>query len=134
MLKKCKLPAFQLVEAIFSLGVIALILSIGLPVYSKTTLNNQDAKKVQNILMWEQKEAFLTSSRIQVSLSEKQLRVHKKNYSYTLMLMSTCTSNFQKEIEITENGTWERGGSIYCGQESVVIGIGQSIPRIKKTV
>lgn len=124
--------AFQLVEALFALTIIASLLSLGvLPISPPKTSERRDVERIQELLILEQREAFFTQKRIRINLQEHQMVIQKNGNTYTLSLTKVCTHNFADQIEITEKGRWERAGSIFCGQERVVIGIGQSIPRIR---
>lgn len=132
MFKRHNVSGFQLVEAIFTLFILSLLFAIcTFPVSHLNHLRLKDGDLVLRILTREQKQAFLLKEAVQINLSNKMIRVDKKSDHYTIPLQVGCQSNFENQnIGLTENGTWHRGGSVWCGMQTVIIGIGQSTPRI----
>lgn len=133
MLQKNRICAFQLLEALFTLSIVSVLLAVSTSVVNmKNIYENQDVETVFKMLKREQQEAFFTKEARTLLMKETHLVMHAKSKSYQIQLHGVCTSNFTNQvIEITDNGRWKKGGSIYCGAKTITIGIGQSHPRIR---
>lgn len=136
MFRKTRVYAFQLIEAILALSVLSIMFTVGtIFVERKEFLNKRGERYLFETIVQQQKHAFFLRKSITLTLATNQLRIEMNGEKEDVYINQTCTSNFELGIlKVTENGTWERGGSIWCESQTITIGIGSSVPRIYEAV
>ena len=135
MFRRIRMPAFQLLEAILTLSILSLLFTVGLFLPEQNIVANKASNMyLFEIITQQQKHAFFMKKSITLKLETSYLKIEVDNEKEEIPLIQKCTSNFDLGLlQIRENGNWEKGGSIWCGNQTITIGIGNSVPRIYKT-
>lgn len=133
MFKKYNVAAFQLLETLIVLVIISAILSINFaPISALTRLRSKEEDIIYRLLVREQRRAFYTKQPVEIILSDQEIQVKRVGGEYRVIQAVKCWSNFENDVlTLTAQGTWGRGGSIFCNDQTITIGIGSSIPKRK---
>lgn len=87
---------------------------------------------IHQLLIREQRHAFFSKKTTRIMFLSHHLQVARGDVLYIVSQTSGCQSNFERNtVELTEDGTWRRGGRIWCGKQTITIGIGNSVPQIQ---
>lgn len=134
MFKKRKIDAFQLFEAVFALTILSILFILtALPTTGLMYLQLSDGEILYRIVRNEQAHALFHQERVRINLMRTHVVVESQTERYEMRLQKGCESNFEQQtLILTEDGTWNRGGSIHCGEQSIIIGIGHSTPQLQK--